>query len=62
MVRFGCKAGAAYYVSVAPNPNLLVGAVVGGPNDAIDARTMFQQSESTIYINTVLMGLSYLSR
>ena len=59
--RIGCKAGAAYYASPAPNPNLLVGAVVGGPSDASDAfpdaRAVFQQSEPTTYINAPLMGL-----
>jgi hypothetical protein len=59
--KIGCKAGAAYYGSSAPNPNLLVGAVVGGPTDATDAfpdaRAVFQQSEPTTYINAPLMGL-----
>ena len=59
--RIGCKAGSAYYGSAAPNPNLLVGAVVGGPSDATDAfpdaRNVFQQSEPTTYINAPLMGL-----
>ncbi|EAY87419.1 hypothetical protein OsI_08827 [Oryza sativa Indica Group] len=59
--RIGCKGGAAYYASAAPNPNLLVGAVVGGPSDATDAfpdaRAVFQQSEPTTYINAPLMGL-----
>uniref|UniRef100_A0A804PMV2 Endoglucanase n=1 Tax=Zea mays TaxID=4577 RepID=A0A804PMV2_MAIZE len=59
--RIGCKAGAAYYTSPAPNPNLLVGAVVGGPTDDSDAfpdaRAVFQQSEPTTYINAPLMGL-----
>ncbi|KAE8710295.1 Endoglucanase 8 [Hibiscus syriacus] len=30
--RIGCKAGSPYFLSLNPNPNLLVGAVVGGPN------------------------------
>ena len=59
--RIGCKAGAAYYASPAPNPNLLVGAVVGGPSNSTDAfpdaRAVFQQSEPTTYINAPLMGL-----
>ncbi|KAF7094782.1 hypothetical protein CFC21_097066 [Triticum aestivum] len=57
----GCKAGAAYYGSSAPNPNLLVGAVVGGPSNTSDnfpdARAVFQQSEPTTYINAPLLGL-----
>jgi hypothetical protein len=32
--RIGCKAGAAYYASPTPNPNLLAGAVVVGPSNA----------------------------
>ena len=59
--RIGCKAGAAYYGSPRPNPNLLVGAVVGGPSNSTDAfpdaRAVFQQSEPTTYINAPLMGL-----
>ena len=57
----GCKASAAYYATPMPNPNLLVGAVVGGPSHASDAfpdaRAVFQQSEPTTYINAPLMGL-----
>ncbi|KAI4972940.1 hypothetical protein ZWY2020_006907 [Hordeum vulgare] len=59
--RIGCKAGAAYYGNSAPNPNLLVGAVVGGPSNTSDnfpdARAVFQQSEPTAYINALLLGL-----
>lgn len=59
--RIGCKAGATYYASAAPNPNLLVGAVVGGPSNTSDAfpdaRAVFQQSEPTTYINAPLLGL-----
>jgi endoglucanase len=59
--QIGCKAGATYYASAAPNPNLLVGAVVGGPSNTSDAfpdaRAVFQQSEPTTYINAPLLGL-----
>ncbi|GLT57427.1 hypothetical protein SLA2020_303990 [Shorea laevis] len=58
--HIGCKAGSKYYLSQNPNPNLLVGAVVGGPNisDAFpDARPFFQESEPTTYINAPLVGL-----
>ncbi|TVU11794.1 hypothetical protein EJB05_45398, partial [Eragrostis curvula] len=59
--RIGCKAGAAWATSPAPNPNLLVGAVVGGPSNSTDAfpdaRAVFQQSEPTTYINAPLLGL-----
>ncbi|XP_066370359.1 endoglucanase 17-like [Miscanthus floridulus] len=65
--RIGCKMGAAYYASPAPNPNLLVGAVVGGPSNSTDAfpdaRAVFQQSEPTTYINAPLLGLlAYFSQ
>ncbi|XP_021910006.1 endoglucanase 8 [Carica papaya] len=56
----GCKAGSRYFLSPNPNPNVLVGAVVGGPNvsDAFpDSRPLFQQSEPTTYINAPLVGL-----
>lgn len=59
--KIGCKEGTKYYLSPAPNPNVLVGAVVGGPtniSDAFpDARPVFQQSEPTTYINAPLLGL-----
>ncbi|TVU11777.1 hypothetical protein EJB05_45379, partial [Eragrostis curvula] len=59
--RIGCKAGAAWATSPAPNPNLLVGAVVGGPSNSTDAfpdaRAVFQQSEPTTYITAPLLGL-----
>ncbi|XP_038985271.1 endoglucanase 17-like [Phoenix dactylifera] len=59
--KIGCKAGTKYYLSSAPNPNELVGAVVGGPTNASDAfpdsRPVFQQSEPTTYINAPLLGL-----
>ncbi|MCL7022034.1 hypothetical protein MKW94_001715, partial [Papaver nudicaule] len=58
--HIGCKAGSRYFNSPNPNPNLLVGAVVGGPNssDAFpDSRPFFQESEPTTYINAPLVGL-----
>ncbi|KAH6759575.1 glycosyl hydrolase 9B1 [Perilla frutescens var. hirtella] len=58
--HIGCKAGSAYYLSPNPNPNILVGAVVGGPNssDAFpDSRPFFQESEPTTYINAPLVAL-----
>lgn len=59
--RIGCKAGTSYYLSSKPNPNLLIGAVVGGPTNTSDvfpdARPIFQQSEPTTYINAPLVGL-----
>ncbi|KAI4357597.1 hypothetical protein L6164_001535 [Bauhinia variegata] len=58
--RIGCKAGSRYFLSPNPNPNVLVGAVVGGPNntDAFpDSRPFFQETEPTTYINAPLVGL-----
>ncbi|CAA0831275.1 Endoglucanase 8 [Striga hermonthica] len=58
--RIGCKAGSRYFLSPNPNPNLLLGAVVGGPDssDAFpDSRPFSQQSEPTTYINAPLVGL-----
>ncbi|KAK6117878.1 hypothetical protein DH2020_048378 [Rehmannia glutinosa] len=52
-----CKGGTPYFLSGYPNPNLLMGAVVGGPDiddsykdDRMDATT----SEPTTYINAPL--------
>ncbi|CAN6478684.1 unnamed protein product [Victoria cruziana] len=58
--HIGCKAGSRYFFSPSPNPNLLVGAVVGGPNSTDifpDSRPFFQESEPTTYINAPLVGL-----
>ncbi|XP_043698704.1 endoglucanase 8-like [Telopea speciosissima] len=58
--HIGCKEGSRYYLSPNPNPNVLVGAVVGGPNstdDFPDSRPFFQESEPTTYINAPLVGL-----
>ncbi|KAL7000904.1 Esterase/lipase/thioesterase [Sarracenia purpurea var. burkii] len=58
--HIGCKAGSRYFLSPNPNPNLLVGAVVGGPNSSDsfpDSRPFFQESEPTTYINAPLVGL-----
>jgi hypothetical protein len=58
--RIRCKEGSRYFLSPNPNPNVHVGAVVGGPNitDAFpDSRPFFQESEPTTYINAPLVGL-----
>ncbi|XP_057961322.1 endoglucanase 8 [Malania oleifera] len=58
--HIGCKAGSKYFRSPEANPNLLVGAVVGGPNISDkfpDSRPFFQESEPTTYINAPLVGL-----
>ncbi|KAJ4816740.1 Endoglucanase [Rhynchospora pubera] len=59
--HISCKQGTSYYMNPNANPNVLIGAVVGGPtniSDAFpDARPIFQQSEPTTYINAPLFGL-----
>ncbi|MED6157283.1 Esterase/lipase/thioesterase [Stylosanthes scabra] len=59
--HIGCKAGSRYFLSPNPNPNVLVGAVVGGPNNNTDSfpdsRPFFQETEPTTYINAPLVGL-----
>jgi endoglucanase len=42
-----------------PNPNILTGAIVGGPNDSDgfpDDRTDYSHSEPTTYINAAIVG------
>ncbi|CAA6656382.1 unnamed protein product [Spirodela intermedia] len=58
--QIGCKEGSPYFNSQGPNPNILVGAVVGGPgeDDAYgDDRPDFRKSEPTTYINAPLVGV-----
>ncbi|XP_047330039.1 endoglucanase 8-like [Impatiens glandulifera] len=58
--KIACKQGSTYFLSPNPNPNLLIGAVVGGPNisDSYpDSRPYFEESEPTTYINAPLLGL-----
>ncbi|KAJ6812640.1 endoglucanase 17-like [Iris pallida] len=63
--RIPCSSGFSALNSPAPNPNLLVGAVVGGPDaqDRFpDQRTDYEQSEPATYINAPLVGsLAYLA-
>lgn len=51
--------------SQSPNPNFLVGAVVGGPDkhDRFpDVRSDYEQSEPATYINSPLVGaLAYFA-
>lgn len=60
-----CKEGTAYFNTSDPNPNLLVGAVVGGPGEDDsyeDDRADFRKSEPTTYINAPLVGaLAYFA-
>lgn len=63
--KIPCSAGFAVLVSTAPNPNLLIGAVVGGPDardQFPDQRSDYEQSEPATYINAPLVGaLAYLA-
>ena len=60
-----CKGGSVYFNSSDPNPNVLVGAVVGGPGEDDsydDDRVDFRKSEPTTYINAPLVGaLAYFA-
>ena len=60
-----CDAGFQYLYSSNPNPNILVGAVVGGPdqNDGFpDDRNDYSHSEPATYINGALVGpLAYFA-
>ncbi|PRQ59837.1 putative cellulase [Rosa chinensis] len=58
--QIGCKDGSVYFNSSNPNPNMLTGAVVGGPDikDSYeDSRVDFVQSEPTTYINAPFVGV-----
>ncbi|GLT39789.1 hypothetical protein SLA2020_353470 [Shorea laevis] len=55
-----CNGGSSYYNSNNLNPNLLIGAVVGGPDSKdsyADSRADFVHSEPTTYINAPFVGL-----
>lgn len=55
-----CADGTPFFSSSDPNPNLLLGAVVGGPNmedSYVDSRADFAHSEPTTYINSPLVGV-----
>lgn len=54
-----CNAGFQYLYSGSPNPNVLVGAILGGPNNNdnfSDDRNNYQQSEPATYINAPFVG------
>ncbi|RAL48102.1 hypothetical protein DM860_017893 [Cuscuta australis] len=58
--HIGCREGSKYFASQYPNPNKLIGAVVGGPNitdNFPDWRPLYQGSEPTTYTNAPLVGL-----
>ncbi|KAF3336134.1 endoglucanase 1-like protein [Carex littledalei] len=54
-----CNDGFQYLYSGSPNPNLLVGAVVGGPDNGdgfSDDRNNYRQTEPATYINAPFVG------
>ncbi|XP_076913292.1 endoglucanase 24-like [Bidens hawaiensis] len=56
----GCKEGSFYFNSSSPNPNLLVGAIVGGPGEDDqydDDRVDYKKSEPTTYVNAPFVGV-----
>ncbi|KAF5947604.1 hypothetical protein HYC85_013561 [Camellia sinensis] len=58
--HINCVEGRSYFASNQPNPNLLIGAIVGGPdiNDSYnDSRADFVHSEPTTYINAPVVGI-----
>ncbi|KAJ8420719.1 hypothetical protein Cgig2_011950 [Carnegiea gigantea] len=58
--RIKCHEGSSYFCSTTPSPNVLVGAVVGGPDmqdKNEDSRAHFPHSEPTTYINAPPVGL-----
>lgn len=60
-----CENGMDYFHTQNPNPNKLIGAVVGGPdqNDGYpDGRDDYSHSEPATYTNAALVGsLAYLT-
>lgn len=54
-----CGAGFQYLHKAEPNPNILVGAIVGGPDqfdNYKDERDNYLQAEPSTYINAPLVG------
>ncbi|KAH7432961.1 hypothetical protein KP509_07G047900 [Ceratopteris richardii] len=58
--RYGCKEGFEWLLAENPNPQIALGALVGGPfqNDSfIDSRNNTMQNEPTTYNSAALVGL-----
>ncbi|PKI65761.1 hypothetical protein CRG98_013833 [Punica granatum] len=58
--KLGCVDGTPYFESYSPNPNVLTGAIVGGPDiqdQYNDSRFHFTHSEPTTYINAPFVGV-----
>ncbi|KAJ6319883.1 hypothetical protein OIU78_015308 [Salix suchowensis] len=64
-VKIQCSSGFSVMNSQSPNPNILVGAIVGGPDQHDrfpDKRSDYEQSEPATYMNSPLVGaLAYLA-
>lgn len=64
--RINCGDGFQYLYTASPNPNVLVGAIIGGPDNQDkfgDERNNYQQSEPATYINAPFVGsLAFFSR
>ncbi|CAI5482386.1 unnamed protein product [Closterium sp. Yama58-4] len=64
--QIGCSEGFRYLTSPSPNPNVHVGAIVGGPRDGVSAvqqsdtyaddRTDYSTAEPATYINPGMVG------
>ncbi|KAD2152072.1 hypothetical protein R6Q59_003972 [Mikania micrantha] len=57
--HISCDAGHQYFSSGSPNPNIHIGAIVGGPdsNDNFgDDRSNYSQSEPATYVNAPFVG------
>lgn len=57
--HISCNDGFQYLKSGSPNPNVHVGAIVGGPDSGdsfSDDRNNYQQSEPATYINAPFVG------
>ena len=63
--KIECSPGFDFMNTEAPNPNVHVGAIVGGPDQHDmfpDERSDYEQSEPSTYINAPLVGtLAYLA-
>lgn len=57
--HIACNDGFQYLYSRSPNPNVLAGAILGGPDNRdnfADDRNNYQQSEPATYINAPFVG------
>lgn len=57
--RIGCTQGWKYRDAKSPNPHVIEGAMVAGPNKFdkyVDRRTNYEQAEPTLAANAALVG------